>query len=413
MRLLRSGFQTWHGRPARAPLGRKAWARRPCREVVKSLLCAILALVVSVPSAVRAREAPNEPPRDAPAETVRARASVREAIADGVAYLVKGQNTDGSWGTGTETRGTEVYSMVPGSHDAFRVATTALCVMALREAGETQAHGRGLEYLVRHGQARRDHGALMYNTWAHIYVVQALSIEVREKRDDLRMKEAILWHLDRMHRYETYVGGWNYYDFGAGTKQPSMEPTSFSTAAALVALKEARASGFDVPQKMIDRAVRRLAEMRMPTGAYLYSSGHRYSPRGPSNVIRGSIGRTQAGNFALRIWDSPEVGEKEVVSDLDTFFREHNFIEMGRKRIWPHESWYATAPYYFYFGHYYAGRLLEHLGEGGKKYREPLAAQVMPFQEPDGSWFDYAMWDYHKPYGTAFAIMTLRRCQEP
>jgi hypothetical protein len=22
------------------------------------------------------------------------------------------------------------------------------------------------------------------------------------------------------------------------------------------------------------------------------------------------------------------------------------------------------------------------------------------------------MWDYHKPYGTAFAVMTLLRCQE-
>ena len=41
---------------------------------------------------------------------------------------------------------------------------------------------------------------------------------------------------------------------------------------------------------------------------------------------------------------------------------------------------------------------------------EQLAQQVMPFQEPDGSWWDYAMWDYHKPYGTAFAIMTLLRC---
>ena len=119
-----------------------------------------------------APKAPASPPTEPVKEQVRARASIAEAVADGVGFLVKTQNPDGSWGTGTETRGTEVYSMVPGSHDAFRVATTALCVMALREAGidkpAKDAHDRGLEYLITYGQARRDHGALMYNIWAHI-----------------------------------------------------------------------------------------------------------------------------------------------------------------------------------------------------------------------------------------------------
>src|SRR5436853_6672818 len=54
---------------------------------------------------------------------------IDEAIARGVALLEKTQNKDGSWGTGTETHGTEIMSMVPGSHDAFRIGTTALYVM--------------------------------------------------------------------------------------------------------------------------------------------------------------------------------------------------------------------------------------------------------------------------------------------
>src|SRR3954452_12511086 len=100
------------------------------------------------------------------------------AIVRGVQYLVSSQNADGSWGTGTETRGTEVMSSVPGSHDAFRVATTALAVMALREARETEAHNRGLQYLLAHGEARRATPDLIYNIWAHIYAVQCLSIEM-------------------------------------------------------------------------------------------------------------------------------------------------------------------------------------------------------------------------------------------
>ena len=89
-----------------------------------------------------APEPPPTPPTEPVAEQVRARASIKESVSDGVGFLVASQNKDGSWGTGTETRGTEVYSMVPGSHDAFRVATTALCVMALREAAGIDARRR-------------------------------------------------------------------------------------------------------------------------------------------------------------------------------------------------------------------------------------------------------------------------------
>jgi len=31
-------------------------------------------------------------------------------------------------------------------------------------------------------------------------------------------------------------------------------------------------------------------------------------------------------------------------------------------------------------------------------------------QEKDGSWWDYPLYDYHQPYGTSFALMTLIRC---
>lgn len=336
---------------------------------------------------------------------------IRDSIARGVKFLVETQNPDGSWGTGLETRGLEVYSMVPGTHDAMRVATTALCVMALREAGERAAHARGVAYLTSSGEARRDMGPLLYNIWAHTYVVQALSVELRENPDHTSLRSAILWHLDRLQRYETFVGGWNYYDFVAETQRPSMLPTSFGTAAALGALREAVDAGIDVPADLSGRAIRRLEEQRLPDGAYLYSLGHRYRPRIDPNRIRGSVGRTQAGNCGLWVWGSDQVGEREVLDGLEMFFDEHAYIEMGRKRPYPHESWYATAPYYYYFGHYYAARLIEKLGSAGReRYGAKLAEKIVPHQEPDGSWWDYAMWDYHKPYGTAFAIMTLLRC---
>jgi hypothetical protein len=209
------------------------------------------------------------------------------------------------------------------------------------------------------------------------------------------------------------MGGWNYYDFSAQTQAPSMGPTSFGTAAGLVALYEAKQSGLDVPKEMIDRSLKRLVEMKLPNNAYLYSEDLKYRPRLPANMPRGSVGRTQSANFALWEWGKGGLDEKQIRTGLDFFFREHDYIQMGRKRQFPHESWYQTAPYYYYFGHYYTARLLEKLGPAGRHdYGARLAdVGILPYQEADGSWWDFAMWDFHKPYGTAFAVMTLLRCE--
>jgi hypothetical protein len=335
------------------------------------------------------------------------------AIDRGVKFLIDNQQPDGSWGTGTVTRGLEIYSMVPGSLDSFRVATTALCVMALREVGETTCHDKGVEYLVTHGEAKRDSGALLYNTWAHTYALQALAIEMRYNKDP-RIEAMAKWHLDRMVRYATYLGGWNYYDFEAHTQQPSLGPTSFGTAAGLVALWDARKSGLDVPQNLIDSSLRRLDECRLPMGTYMYGSDYKYTPRLPANQIKGAVGRTQPSNYALWLWDWPKISPPQVQDGLELFFSEHEWLDFGRKRPYPHESWYQTSGYYYYFDHYYAALLIERLPpEQRKDYATKLVAHVLPHQElDDGSWWDYAMWDFHKPYGTAFAVMTLLHCDK-
>jgi hypothetical protein len=50
-------------------------------------------------------------------------------------------------------------------------------------------------------------------------------------------------------------------------------------------------------------------------------------------------------------------------------------------------------------------------GEQANKFRDELAAILLPLQEKDGSWWDYPFYDYHQPYGTAFALMSLVRCR--
>ncbi len=356
------------------------------------------------------------------AAPVKAR-TIDDGVRDGLAFLVRAQNADGSWGTGTVTHGNEVTANTPASHQAFRAAVTALGTMALREsleagfdpAGVRDAHARGVEWLATKSESRREQGDLLYTFWANAYVTQALAGEIKAGNADPRVRQMAAWHIDRLARYATFKGGWNYYDFVAQTQEPSMGPTAFGSAAGLLALWEARQAGLDVPQQLVDRTVHRLEEMHLPTGAYLYGSDYARIPRVlPAHMVPGSLGRTQAANLALLEWNSPKISRERALRELPPFFTDHAAMEMGRKKPYPHESWYQVSGYYYYFGQYYAARLIQYLGDEDvkKQWVGRLSGEhILDHQEADGSWWDYAMWDYHKPYGTSFAVMALLRCR--
>lgn len=347
--------------------------------------------------------------------------SVDKAIADGVAFILKTQNADGSWGSGLQTRGIEIFATVPGSHDSFRGGTTALCVIALREARDRggfntkeveKAYRKGLGYIAEARDALRENGMVFYNMWAHIYSVQAIAAELMIKEDP-ELRAAAEWHLKKLESFASYNGGWNYYDFAQQTQQPSMEATSFGTAAALVALHDARAAKLPVKDELIRRAIARLEECRTPGGFFLYGADSRYMLTLPANKLKGAVGRTQSCNDALWTWNSKLITKERVIEGLKLLKENHEWLAMGRKRPLPHEAWYQTSGYYYYFGHYYAARLVEKIdGDAQREYAQAVMDWVLPYQEEDGSWWDYAMWDYHKPYGTAYAVMTLLRCRD-
>jgi hypothetical protein len=80
----------------------------------------------------------------------------------------------------------------------------------------------------------------------------------------------------------------------------------------------------------------------------------------------------------------------------------------------PHESYFAVAGYFFYFGHYYTAYLIPLMpSEERAYYQDHLATVLMNVQTKDGSWWDYPLYNYHQQYGTAFALMSLKRCERP
>ena len=152
-----------------------------------------------------------------------------------------------------------------------------------------------------------------------------------------------------LDRYETVDGGWGYYDFKAHTKKPSDSSNSFVTAAVLIALDEAKKVGEDAPQRLIDRGKASIIRQRKPDFAYDYGEYLKYMPQMPINLPGGSLGRSQACNAAMRIWGDKEVTDAIIINWLDRLFARNGWLDMGRKRPIPHESWFSGGGIFLLF----------------------------------------------------------------
>jgi hypothetical protein len=347
--------------------------------------------------------------------------AIDSAVRRGVAYLVGSQNKNGSWGRPELKGGIMLYAPVPGAHRSFQGAVTALAVSALIETGGDgadvrQAVERGEVWLMENlPRLRRDSADTLYNIWGHIYGIQAF-VRMHERLPDPERRRKLVGlireQIGFLRRYESVDKGWGYYDLRAGTQRPATDSTSFMTAAALVALREAQDIGVEVPAAFVKGAADSIRRQRLPDFSYLYGEYLKYRPAHPINRPGGSLGRSQACNLALRLWGDDNVTDKVMKTWLDRLFARNGWLDMGRKKPIPHESFFSVAGYFYYFGHYYAGLTIKQLPAADRPfYQDQMAAVLLRLQSKDGSWWDYPLYNYHQPYGTAFALMTLKCCR--
>ena len=343
------------------------------------------------------------------------------ALRRGARFLVGYQNKDGSWGTARRTKRLNIYAPVPGAHHSFRVGGTALCVMALIETdlpdAPAAALNRGEAYLLAElPKVRRDAAGCLYNNWTHAYGIRALvCMLARRPADDKRCAEIrrqIAQQVDFLKRFECLNGGWGYYDRNAKTQRTTAYSMSFMTATVLIALHEARGAGIDVPKQMVSRGLDALKRQRKPDMTYLYSAPFWRAPMRDINRPGGSLGRSQPCNLALRLWGDKRITDAVLSEWLTRLCDRNGWLSRARKMPVPHESWFHVSGYFFYYGHFYAAGCIEALRPASRPpHRRDLARVLLALQETDGSWWDYPLYDYHQGWGTAMAMMALKRCR--
>jgi hypothetical protein len=309
---------------------------------------------------------------------------------------------------------------VPGSHLAFRVATTSLATAALQEsplAGDDglSAADRGIDYLLAHFDVKRQSGMEHYNVWSFGYALQCFGERLLASPNDPRagaIRAACARLVEKLGTYQTLDGGWGYLSMTpVPTFQPSDTSMSFTTATILVGIDRVRRAGVAVPDALVARAVEHVKRSRLPDGAFLYGEYLQYRPRHGINQRKGSACRNPQCHYALaRFGEPPPKPEMPLESLRDLLVRYAGFQRIALRRPIPHESWYAISGYFYLFGHAYAAYLLEELPPAEQKPLWPLMVDaVLVCRQPDGSFWDYPLYSYHKPYGTGFAVLVLNR----
>lgn len=347
---------------------------------------------------------------------------VPAAMRKAVDYLLESQNPDGSWGGSWDSIFTWSGGMWsnPESHHSWRVATTGLGCLALLEVGESEearaAVDRSLDYLTTNALVKRPSEWDTMNCWAHIYGLQALAAAYGHPRyaDSPRRSaigQAAETHLAQLAYHQALSGGWGYLEFTPPRTARPQWATSFTTAAGVVALIDAREQGFQIDAGLLRRAVKAVRRCWLPNGAYTYSVRAIPHPRliGSINRIKGSLARIQVCNLALLL-AGDEISDERLRTGIGHFFREHRFLDIATHKPIPHESYYQNSGYFYMFGHYYAARVIEQLPPADRAKAWPrLQHEVIKIQQADGSIWDYDMHAYDKAYGTAYGLLTLGR----
>lgn len=366
----------------------------------------------AAPGAPAASGAPAAPPAPSPS-----RAAAAAGIDQALAFFVHTQNPDGSWGS-TSCDTTFEMSFAVETHYAWNVAAHGLATMALLQAPETPERRAALEKAVRWlcNCRMTARGSTWDNdaVWGWLYGTVATAAVAQDGRFQTDAWRGPVGHRGRefagwLAKNQEPNGGFGYYDDPPFTRRPKWG-TSFSTGSVVPALDVASKLGWLPDAATHERAVAYVRRCRLPNGAYEYdlSPVPRLTGGEHINDVKGSLGRIQVCNWALRQAGESTITDAVIRRGVEQFFEHHRFLAVARMRPVPHEAYYMNAGYFFYFGHYYCGLAIELLPAPEREpFREQLRAKLLATQRADGSYCDFLGSSYMVTASTAFATLAM------
>jgi hypothetical protein len=350
-----------------------------------TLLVALLALFASPVAAqdeAPAAASPNVDASDAgipPAEPPEITPATRTAIDKGLRFLATTQNRDGSWRT-------------RGSAGGYPVAMTSLAGLALLAGGNTPTQGpyarnvsSALTFILK--SARRDTGLIAQleeeshcmhgHGFAMLFLAQCLGLEEDPKRL-AQIKLALQRAVELTDRSQSGAGGWLYTP-DSGADEGSVTVTQVQ------GLRAARNSGIAVPKRVIDRALKYLADSANADGGIRYQ----VSDNGPS--------RPAITAAAVVCWYNAGVYEDEHVQKA---------LQFAESALSPRDVQAARYFGHYYYAHLYMAQAMYLSGdEKWLPYFTALREALLSKQVADGSWDGDHV---GTTYGTAVALIVLQ-----
>jgi len=300
-----------------------------------------------------------------------------DAIAAGVAFLVRTQNPDGSW-------------LSEGSTGRYPTAMTALAGLALAAGGNTCYSGpharsvrRAVEYLLQQSDPEtgiiggQESGRPMFgHGFAMLFLAQVYGSEGQAALRE-RIRDVLVRAVGLTVRAQGRAGGW-YYTPDATQDEGAVTVTQIQ------ALRACADAGIPVPQETVDRAMDYIRRSLNPDGGVAYQADR------PGDSRPGITCAALATMHALGIY------EGEMVE---------NALRFARSNV-PLSAPTPAGGTHFFYSHLYLSQVLYFRGgPDWHEYFTGIRTWLVDVQQEDGSWNGEYI---GKVYGTAVALLILQ-----
>ena len=304
------------------------------------------------------------------------------AVERGLNYLAKTQQPDGS---------------IPAKWDArdYPAAMTSLAGLAMLASGSTPEEGpyaenikRAMTYLIEIGDAHpqgliagKDEARCTYgHGFGMMFLAQCYGME-QSKEYEERLKRVLDKAVRLVAQGQSPHGGWLYSPVGGGEE-------GSTTACVLQGLRACRHAGLKVPTETIDKAVGYLKFCQNPDGGLFYSSAF----RGGSLPAISTAAITCF--YSAGVYD--QRGGNTESATVDKLWR---YVDSNTKDLGDRKNFNVYLHFYLAQAKYQRG------GTDWESYYNAIARDLLAMQTANGTWPGS---DVGPTYGTSVACFVLQ-----